>query len=309
MPGGTRVPSGFPRKDPMTQTTRPELTKEEIKKTAAIIQKVRPAYGALIDFYGHVFIAQAHSLSDITLSPIIIDPSLLALKQENAMPLIDPSQFLIDHTKATLLFKKICELAVAHAPKLANAGEKLLTAIDNGNLDLAPVFSALIDNRDLGETPGILDISTEDLTFFSFSAIAPSIQSCAAQLAAYLKDAPELKKGYCPICGSHPDVAFLDPEGKKFLICSLCAHEWQTQRMGCVFCDSTDKQDQHYFFSNDEKEYRVYMCDNCQNYLKLIDLRQLNRSFFPKLEQITTLHLDYKAQEKGYTHPVFKAKE
>ncbi|MCP4718541.1 MAG: formate dehydrogenase accessory protein FdhE, partial [Desulfobacteraceae bacterium] len=71
---------------------------------------------------------------------------------------------------------------------------------------------------------------------------------------------------------------------------------------GCVFCDSTDKEDQHYFFSNEEKEYRVYMCDNCHNYIKLVDLRQLDRAFFPKLEQITTLHLDYKAQEQGYTN-------
>jgi len=73
--------------------------------------------------------------------------------------------------------------------------------------------------------------------------------------------------------------------------------------MGCVFCDSMEKDDQHYFFSSEEKEYRVYMCDNCHNYLKLVDLRELDRSFFPKLEQISTLHLDYKAQEKGYKTP------
>ncbi|MCP4023885.1 MAG: formate dehydrogenase accessory protein FdhE, partial [Desulfobacteraceae bacterium] len=37
------------------------------------------------------------------------------------------------------------------------------------------------------------------------------------------------------------------------------------------------------------------------NYIKIVDLRQLERAFYPKLELITTLHLDMKAREKGYT--------
>jgi FdhE protein len=287
----------------MTQTTRPELTKQEITKTAGIIQKARPAYGALIDFYGQVFVAQAESRVHIALDPIIIDPALLALKQENGMPLIDPSQFLIDTAQAGILLETLCDLSVAHAPKLANTGEKILTALGKGKLELNPIFSALLNNQDLEKTATLLEIPLDELTFFAFSAMAPSIQSCAVQLASYLKDAPQLKKGYCPICGSHPDVAFLDQDGKKFLMCSLCAHEWETRRMGCVFCDSMEKDDQHYFFSSEEKEYRVYLCDNCHNYLKLVDLRKLDRSFFPKLEQISTLHLDYKAQAKGYKSP------
>ncbi len=285
----------------MTQTSRPDLTKEDIRKTATTLQKARPSYGALIDFYGQVFIAQSESRSDITLAPIIIEPKLLALKQENGMPLVDPSQFLIDPAQAVTLLEKLCDLAVAHAPKLANTGEKIFTALKNGNLEIEPIFSALLNNRPFGKTATQLDIPLDELTFFIFSAMAPSIQSCAVQLSAYLKDTPDQKKGYCPVCGSHPDVGYLDQDGKKMLICSLCAHEWQTHRMGCVFCDSTDRQDQHYFFNNEEKEYRVYVCDNCQRYLKLVDLRLLDRSFVPKLEQITTLHLDYKAQEQGYT--------
>jgi len=292
----------------MPQTTRPELTKEDLRQTAGTIQKARPAYGALIDFYSEVFMAQTQSQTDITLDPIIIEPDLLALKQENAMPLIDPSQFLIDQEEAAILLEKICDLAVAHAPNLAATGEKLTTLLTNYELKLEPIFSALLNNQDLEKTAEMLDIPVDELTFFSFCAMAPSVQSCAVQLASYLKNSLELKKGYCPVCGSHPEVAFLDQDGKKFLICSLCAHEWQTRRMGCVFCDTLEKDNQHYFFSSEEKEYRVYMCDNCHNYLKLVDLRQLDRSFFPKLEQITTLHLDYKAQEKGYTSPIKKPK-
>jgi len=284
----------------------PELTESKIKKTAAIIQKARPAYGALINFYSELFMTQTQSLTDIFLDPIIIEPDLLALKQENAMPLIDPSQFLIDQVQAGLLLEKICDLAMAHAPNLADTGKKIARALTGGQLELETIFKALLDNRSLETTARRLDIPTDELTFFAFSAMAPSVHSCAVQLASYLKDAMELKKGYCPICGSHPEFAFLDQDGKKQLICSLCAHEWQTRRMGCVFCETIEKDNIHYLYSSQEKEYRVYMCDNCHNYLKLVDLRQLDRPFFPKLEQITTLHLDMKAHENGYASPIQK---
>ncbi len=133
--------------------------------------------------------------------------------------------------------------------------------------------------------------------------MSPSIQAGAAQLGAYLKEMPEMGKGYCPVCGSQPDLSFLDESGKRQTCCSLCNHIWETRRMGCMFCDSTDREDQHYFYSKEEPEFKVYCCDHCKHYLKTVDTRQLGRRFFPKLEQVTTLHLDIQAREKGYTQP------
>jgi len=97
-------------------------------------------------------------------------------------------------------------------------------------------------------------------------------------------------------------MAFLDKDGKRHLKCCFCSHEWLVKRMGCVFCENNDKDYQHYFFNNEEKEYRVNLCDNCHNYIKMVDLRQIERAFYPKLEQIATLHLDMQAKEKGYAN-------
>ncbi len=278
-----------------------ELNQEQILHTAGVIQKIRPSYGPLIDFYKEVFMAQAAARSSICLDPIIIPVDLLALKQDNEMPLINPNQFTIDLDQTKKLLEKICSLAVAHAPKLAQAGEDLGIHLSKNSVDLKVLFSALLDSQDIGDMAKKLSISVENLSFFGFSAMTPSIQACSAQLASYLTDSTPVKKGYCPICGSQPDLAFFDKDGKKHVSCGLCSHEWQIQRMGCVFCDSTDKEDQHYFFSTEEKEFRVYMCDHCKNYIKAVDLRQMTRQFFPKLEQVTTLHLDIKAQEQGYS--------
>ena len=74
--------------------------------------------------------------------------------------------------------------------------------------------------------------------------------------------------------------------------------------MGCVFCGNRDPALQHYFFKQEEKEYRVDLCDHCRRYLKLVDLRELTRDFYPRLEQVCSLHLDMEAREKGYTSMV-----
>lgn len=284
-------------------------TPEDIRATAGLIRKIRPAFSPIIHFYEALFTAQEESRLAQTLSPVTIEPDLLTLKLENQMPLIDPSQFPVDMDQAAALFRTACGLAMAHAPQMAGDAETLLDRMPvgdagTGDAGLGSLFSAVLESRqpDLEAMAGTWGVPVQTLLFFAVSAMAPSLAVAAEQLAVYLNDTPPQKKGYCPICGSHPEVAFLDKDGKKHLVCSLCSHSWQTRRMGCSFCDSTDTRLQHYFYSNEEKEYRVYLCDNCNNYLKVVDLRELDRTFIPKLEQIASLHLDYKAREKGYTH-------
>jgi FdhE protein len=276
----------------------------DIKQIANMIKNIRSSYGPLMDFYQDVFLAQEQSKRLIDLPLIIIEPDTLKLKQENEMPLIDQSEFLIDFLQADKLLDSICNIAQTHATKLSKAAAVLKIAISNNVISTKKNFLAIINNNDstIHDNSKVLDIVKSELIFFLSVSISPSIQICAQQLSSYLKEDPIFKKGYCPICGNHPDVSFFNQDGKKFLKCSFCDYEWDIKRMGCVFCESQDSDLQHYFFNKEEKEYRVYLCDNCHNYIKTIDLRKLTRAFYPKLEQIATLHLDMEAQEKGYNN-------
>ncbi len=280
-----------------------DLNENQIKTTAGALQKSRPAYGPMIEFYSRIFSAQAAARAEIDLAPIIIDDALLALKKENEMPLITPVQFKIDLEASKQLMKLICDLAVDHAPKLAKAAQALSQSMIKDTLNLESLFNALLDGMDIEDIAKKIKINSEALGFFGFSAMAPSVHLGAAQLSTYLEETPPTNKAYCPICGSSPDLAFFDESGKKHVTCSLCAHAWKVQRMGCLFCDSTDKEAHHYFFTGEEEEYRVYCCDDCRRYIKTVDTRKLGRRFFPRLEQIATLHLDIKAKEQGYHAP------
>lgn len=279
------------------------LTESQIETAAGALQKIRPAYGPIIEFYSRIFRAQATSMAHINPEPIIIEKTSLALKAENDMPLITPVEFTIDQDAAEKLIKEICSLADAFAPKLAKSGQRLAQAIDAKTIDLPKLFTDILDGMSIENTAKAINIDTEPLALFGFSAIAPSLQACAEQLTPYLEDMPARRpesSSYCPICGSLPNLALLDESGKKHMSCSLCSHIWQVQRMGCLFCQSNDKKDTHYFFTGEEPEYRVYCCDNCKRYIKTVDIRQLGRRFYPRLELVATLHLDMKAKDKGY---------
>ncbi|MBW1772327.1 MAG: formate dehydrogenase accessory protein FdhE, partial [Deltaproteobacteria bacterium] len=89
--------------------------------------------------------------------------------------------------------------------------------------------------------------------------------------------------------------------GGRKLVCSFCWHRWSAKRIYCPFCDSSQDKDLHYFYSEDEKEVRVDLCDHCKKYIKTLDTRKVDRLIYPPLEHISNLHLDIKAREMGFT--------
>lgn len=118
-------------------------------------------------------------------------------------------------------------------------------------------------------------------------------------------DQERWRRNYCPICGGHPDFAFLEKElGARWLLCSRCDTEWLFQRLQCPYCGNQTQKDLAYF-TDDEGLYRLYVCEQCHKYIKAIDLRVAKSDILLPLERLFTLDMDRQAQEKGYQsdHP------
>lgn len=287
------------------------ITSEQISNSASYLKQIRPAYEPLIDFHKEMFIAQEESKAYLDLDPIVIDHNKLKLKINNGMPLTDSSKFVIDPGQAETLLLKLCNMALEKAPHLSRSAEQIIMAFSKKKFKVENIFNALLKN-DYNVLENILkpvDINADALIFFAFEAMIPSIQTCSAQLSHYLRpeskviSSPEellWKKGYCPVCGNIPQMGFFNQDGEKHLVCSFCLQRWKTSRMGCSLCQNSEKDKQHYFFNEEEKEYRVDLCDNCGKYIKFVDLRELTRAFYPPLEMLCTLHLDMQAIEQGY---------
>ena len=276
-------------------------TAEQIKKAVSAIKALRPAYNDLLGFYEKFFLAQEASKKHIHLQPIKIPEDLLAVKRKEKFPLIARKDFIVDIKASKVLLKEICRLAGEANEVMAHAGLKLMDVLDMGVVDAPTLLSKTLSEDDIyfDETAKSLQIDKEVLLFMAHESIRPSLFLCAEQLATYIDKDTLWEKGYCPVCGSPPAISILRGEGERFLFCSFCDHKWHSQRIYCPFCENKDQKTLHYFFSEEEEEYRVDVCDQCRKYIKTIDTRKIERPVYPFVEQVTTLHLDMLAQNRG----------
>lgn len=277
------------------------LTPAQVRRVVDTAIKNNPAYADMLGFYGRLFGAQEESKSRLRLEPLQIPDDVRALKAREKLPLIEIKEFAYDKVESANLFVAIGRLAQEANPQLAASAATILQAVDK-SLEPASLFEAFLDgNEALFENiSAALDIEKQVLGFITYNSLKPCLCAGAVQLAAYLSPNEPWLKGYCPICGSAPILSILDAEGARSLICSFCWHSWPVKRIYCPFCENSDNKDHHYFFSEEDSEFRVDLCSQCNKYLKTIDTRQADRLIYPPLEQVATLHLDIKAREEGF---------
>lgn len=274
-----------------------------IEAAVAGIAAVRPAYASILGFYGPVMVAQLESADDTSPVEIDIDASLLEMKSKEGFSLIEPTAFPIDLPAARKLLVRICRIAASGGGNLKDAGLALLKAMEDGLVGDDCFAEALLEKGRVASLAEQLSVSAEMLSLLFYLAARPSLEKGARRLAGWLTDT-QADRNNCPICGKAPIIGELDHEGRQWLHCGLCWHRWPTKRMTCPFCNDRDSKNQEYFFSEAEPEYRVNLCGNCRRYVKIVDVRKIDRCFYPPLEQVASLHLDMLAAEKGYTHAV-----
>ena len=280
---------------------RKNVTADQIEKAVAHLKGERPAYEKLFDFYEGLFLAQEKAKTRLSLEPIQMSKEFLALKEKEGFPLIAKADFPIDLGVSEALFKEICVLAGKANEALTETSLKIAENLNRKGLKVSVLFSKLLSEDDpfFDELSEALLVDKKMLAFLIYSSIRPSLAVCAEQLAGYLDGETVWQRGYCPICGSAPVLAVLRDEGARSLLCGFCGHEWKTSRIYCPFCENRSQKTLHYFFSEEEKDYRVNVCDQCKKYLKTVDTRKMTYPFCPMVEQIATLHLDLLAQEQG----------
>ncbi len=279
----------------------PAFSPEQIHAAAQALHRMRPAYKELLRFYEKIFLVQEASNSHINLEPVQMSSELLAIKRREKLPLVDVSDFTFDPRSARDLLLKICDIIQSHNREMADAASAIVRGLDQ-EIEPFVFFSSLLKSNDVyfDKTAAALEIDKNALAFVAYNSLKPSLVLCAEQLSGYLKDLPGWEKGYCPVCGTFPGLAVLDHDGRRLLHCSFCWTTWPAKRIFCPFCEKTGGKNFHTFYSEQEKDLRVDVCDDCKKYLKTVDTRATERIIYPPMEQIASLHLDIHARQKGY---------
>jgi FdhE protein len=154
--------------------------------------------------------------------------------------------------------------------------------------------------EELEEIAGKLQIDGPVLEFVAFQILKPY----AEKLAETLPTSPEgakWVKGYCPVCGSWPEIGFVDgKEGARSLRCSFCGHQWRFMRTQCPFCETTDPEKLEMYYAEDRPSERAELCHECNRYLVSVDLRDRVEETVPEIAPLGLVHLDILAQERGF---------
>ncbi len=79
----------------------------------------------------------------------------------------------------------------------------------------------------------------------------------------------------CPFCGSKFKYGYIDNDGKKFLVCSICNFEWRYPRIKCPFCETEEQKKLSYIEFENNNFVRFYECENCGNFYKVFLLEHL----------------------------------
>ena len=274
-----------------------------IREAVKQIKKIKPDYAQMLDLYEKIYIAQEESKNDIKTGEFTISDEILSVKLKEQFPLINISQFMIDIDISEKLFKKLCAILLEAGSELSESVKKINELINNKKINLNNLFSEFLkENEDYFDNiENEYKIDKTVLAFIIYNSLKPSLALFSAKISVHLEKDNEWNKGYCPVCGSMPELSTFEDNGKRFLICGFCSHKWASRRIYCPFCENTDHETLQYFEFDGEEEYRVDTCDKCKKYIKAIDIKKTTRSIYPPLESQSTPYMDLKFREMGFT--------
>jgi FdhE protein len=167
-----------------------------------------------------------------------------------------------------------------------------------GPAPLARIAADFAQNQEQWHTLLAQQDAGEEQAFFARALLQPYFEYQADQSGV----ATNSVQSDCPFCGERPQVAVLRGEGdggKRSLICSLCATEWDFRRLLCPNCGEETERNLPVYVAQEFPYVRIEACDTCRTYIKSVDLTK-NGLAVPVVEEIATVALNLWADEREY---------
>lgn len=287
-----------------------------IRETVALIAGQRPALAPLLTAFEPLIAAREEVAESLASDPG--NPGLPAFQPEQAR---EGLPILADHdlsgigplvlTAARRLFPLLLEreaIASYRAPL-----EKLLLAPEETGEAGREEFARLL----LEEDPAALEqfaqktgIPVPVLGFAASFVLSAVLRALVRKRGESPWDADGAwAKGYCPVCGTWPVIAWLaKPDideknaflvgggGKKHFHCGQCGADWKFRRGVCPACGDEDGPE---LLSEEGRRHeRLDFCGKCRTYCATVDLREMARIPDMDVMAMGLAHLDWIAAER-----------
>ena len=293
-----------PVPDPPVRSARSES--REVTELRAVKAR-HPELAGAVDMHIELLELQRRIQGRVPLPPLELDTNILQRHQLEGRPLLRFEQIPLDLTDLRLMVRQTAD--VLHRFDALDASEfQLVHTLGRGDrlLEVAARWYRRAAERAAAATgaavvavPAPVDSEPEIVGHVLALAMRPFLSRCAE----VLQRCPELSTwthAHCPLCGGEPDLACLDAQGDRHLVCGRCLLNWRFDPVTCPFCLNTDRGRITSFGTNDGV-YRVYGCDVCHRYIKAFDSRRASRPLMPVLDGVATLPLDAAAIQRGYS--------
>jgi FdhE protein len=271
-------------------------TDQELLTALQEEQEKHPELGEVIDLHREVISARAET----EVEPLQLEPDEQEVAEliDRRVPLLRHWEPRWDLDRFRDLYAQICDIGARHREDLAGQFEQIRSALtEDADRTRELVADYLREGKVEEAKPPELD--DELLRFVLNNGLHPFLQAYAAVLVPLIKDVKWYQK-VCPICGGEPDFGYLEKEvGGLRLLCSRCDTLWTYRRGECSFCGNSEKETFAYYLGEDEV-YRLYVCDKCKRYLKVLDGRETARKSSLPVQRIITIGMDISARQEGY---------
>ncbi|MDH5767892.1 MAG: formate dehydrogenase accessory protein FdhE, partial [Nitrospirota bacterium] len=219
---------------------------ENIKEQIRRLKEKMPVYKDILTFYEKIVTKQADIRPSIEVPSVEIEADLKKLQTKEGFSLINKEDFILDIPSSIVLFNYLCEIGENTTDKMEADIHAIEQSIRNGTIELEELIKRHFDDDYLDKIARDLDINKALFKFFIHTSIKPSIDVNVDRLK-HRVDLKLWNKGYCPICGSLPQMSELRGEGQRYFMCSFCSFKWQGERMMCPFCENRNHKDLQYF--------------------------------------------------------------
>jgi len=271
-------------------------TDEELLAALEEERKKNPDLAQAIDLHHEVISTRGKVEAQAT--GVEPDAQEVATAIDQRVPLIERWALGWDEDSVTRLGTQICDIVARHRQELAPKLEEIRSLLTEEPDQTQSIVTSYLREGKV-DLPGHPDLDQELLSFVLVNALHPFLQAHAAVLMPLIKDEKWYQK-VCPVCGGEPDFGYLEKEvGGLRLLCSRCDTLWTYKRGECTFCGNSDK-DSFFYYLGDDEVFRLYVCDKCKRYLKILDGRQTARKPLLPLQRIITLGMDVSARQEGY---------
>lgn len=280
-----------------------KFTPDDIKQAVDDIKKIKPEYAPMLGLYEKIFIAQEKSKDDMKLPEFTIAPDKLKIKLDEQFPLVTIPEFKFDSQASGRLFTEICGILSAEDNEVSEQVKKISKLAAEEKIDTDKLFSSILDEDEAAFDDFEKDhgIDKHVLAFIAYNSIKPSLAVFAQNIAVHLEKISAWEKGYCPVCGSAPELSLFEENGKRFMVCGFCGYKWASRRIYCPFCENSEHESLQYIEIEGEEEHRADVCDKCKKYIKTTDVKKTTRLVYPPLEYQATPYIDLLIEEMGYT--------